>query len=78
MIGTIFTILGLASLAVVLWALIDAAVRPRPAFEAAGQNKILWILLPIGGLLLMGVVGGIVGLIYLTVIRPKVQSAQRY
>ncbi len=77
-VGTFFLLLGLASLFVAVWALIDAAIRPTMAFQAAGQNKALWIILPIVGLFLFGFIGGILGLVYLGVIRPKVRSAQRY
>ncbi len=68
-------LLLLAAFVVCLWAIVDAALRPRVAFEAAGQNKVLWIVLPIVGLFL-GVIGGVLGIVYLGVIRPKVKSAQ--
>jgi hypothetical protein len=76
--GTLFLLLGVASFFVVVWALIDAAIRPTMAFQAAGQNKVLWIILPIVGLFLFGFIGGIIGLVYLGVIRPKIKSAQIY
>ena len=77
-IGTLFLLLGLASIFIAVWALIDAAIRPTMAFQAAGQNKVLWIILPIIGLFFFGFIGGILGAVYLGVIRPKVKSAQRY
>ena len=77
-IGTVFLLITLASFFVAVWALIDAAIRPTMAFQAAGQNKVLWIILPIVGLFLFGFIGGILGLVYLGVIRPKVRSAQSY
>ena len=43
-IGTLFLLLGLASIFIAVWALIDAAIRPTMAFQAAGQNKVLWIM----------------------------------
>jgi hypothetical protein len=53
------------SLGLALWALIDAASRPGPTFKAAGQSKTLWIILPIVGIFLFAVVGGIVGMVYI-------------
>ena len=65
-----------ASFGLAIWALIDAASRPDVAFQRAGQSKVLWIILPIVGALLLGPVGGILGLVYLTAIRPKVKVHQ--
>ncbi len=63
---------------IAVWALIDAAVRPTTAFQAAGQNKVLWVVLPIVGLFFfglfgLGLIGGILGSVYLGAIRPQVQ-----
>jgi hypothetical protein len=69
-------LLGLASFGAVVWAVLDAAMRPGTAFRDAGQSKALWIVLPIVGLGLFAVAGGILGVVYLTVIRPKVRLAQ--
>ncbi len=77
-VSAVILLVLVASFVVSLWALIDAAIRPRAAFDAAGQNKILWIVLPIVGIVFLGVIGGILGLVYLGVIRPKVRSAQQY
>jgi hypothetical protein len=57
-----------------LWALIDAAIRPSQVFQAAGQNKTLWIVLPIVGMFLFVLVGGVLGIVYLTAIRPKLKQ----
>ncbi len=72
----VILILLLASLVLSVWALVDAAIRPKSAFDAAGQNKVLWIALPLVGILFLGFIGGILGLVYLSVIRPKIKSAQ--
>jgi len=82
MVGEIFGVDGLiillfpVSLVLALWALIDASIRPEPAFKAAGQSKVLWIILPIVGILLLLVVGGVLGVIYLAAIRPKVKAVE--
>ncbi len=82
MLGEVFGLDGLVALVFIaafvlsIWALIDACIRPTDAFKAAGQNKALWVILPIVGLLLFTVIGGVAGVVYLTVIKPKVQAAQ--
>jgi uncharacterized membrane protein len=58
----------LVMLVVWLWGLIDAARRPDTAYQAAGQNKVLWIVLCV-------VLGALGSLIYLLAIRPKVAAA---
>lgn len=69
-------IVGLASLALVVWGIVDAANRPEYAWTAAGQNKTLWIALQAGGLLLTGVGGPLMSIIYLASIRPKVRASE--
>jgi Protein of unknown function (DUF2516) len=81
--GLVFFLLGIAAFVVVVWALVDAAVRPTTAFQAVGQNKVLWVVLPIVSLLFfglfgLGLIGGVIGFVYLSTIRPRVRSAQRY
>ena len=67
-------ILALASAALSIWALVDAISRPVWAFQAAGSNKTLWIVLEAVGFFVCGLV---LALIYLLAIRPKVAAAQR-
>ncbi len=76
--GLIILILLLipVSFGLALWALIDAASRPDEAFRQAGQSKVLWIILPIVGFVLLGFVAAILGIVYLAAIRPKVREAQ--
>jgi uncharacterized membrane protein YwzB len=73
--GFIIVLVALGSLVLALWALIDAATRPESAFKAAGQSKVLWIILPIVGIFLFTFVGGVLGIVYLATIRPKVKLA---
>jgi uncharacterized protein involved in exopolysaccharide biosynthesis len=63
----IFLLVGLAAFVVWIWGIVDAAQRPSSAWEAAGQNKILWIVLQV-------VLGAILSLVYLFAIRPKLQA----
>jgi hypothetical protein len=57
-----------------IWALVDAAVRPREAFVAVGDSKTLWITLIAVCTLALGIVGFILALVYLLSIRPKVRN----
>ncbi len=57
-----------------IWALVDAAVRPREAFVAVGDSKTLWVTLIAVCTLGLGLVGFILALVYLLSIRPKVRS----
>ncbi len=61
-------IFSLVNLVFIIWAVIDAAIKPDSAWRDADQSKIVWILVaifvPIAG-----------SLIYLLVIRPKVKAA---
>jgi quinol-cytochrome oxidoreductase complex cytochrome b subunit len=59
-----------ALLALPLWGIVDAAVRPDSAWRAADQNKVLWIVL----MIVLGLIGT---LIYFIAIRPKVSAAER-
>jgi hypothetical protein len=84
--GTVMSWVGLALLAVKLWALVDAVIRPAPAFVAAEKlTKTAWlwilglafavdILLPSMFLMLAGTVAAFV---YLLDVRPAVASMTR-
>ncbi|HEY3140421.1 MAG TPA: DUF2516 family protein, partial [Acidimicrobiales bacterium] len=61
---------------IVIWGIIDAASRPAWAWERAGQNKTLWIILQVVGLVVFGCVGHVVAIIYLVAIRPQLVQAQ--
>jgi len=39
-----------------IWVAVDASSKPPWAFERAGQNKTLWIVLPLVGIFLCGLV----------------------
>jgi len=80
------TWVGLALLAVKLWALVDAAIRPAPAYVAAEKlTKVawLWILglalavdLVLGSMFLM-LAGTVAAFVYLIDVRPAVASMTR-
>jgi uncharacterized membrane protein len=58
----------LAFIVLPIWGIIDAATKPDHVWAAAGQNKILWIVLQF-------VLGTLGALIYFLAIRPKLQAA---
>lgn len=86
--GGFLALLWIAAVAVKLWALIDAAIRPAPAYVAAGkQTKPVWVVLlglaialdllwGRGFISLFAVAGLIVAIIYLVDVRPKVRETQ--
>ena len=74
-IGLVTLVLLAAILGVTLWGLIDAATTPDAAWRAAGQNKVLWLVLQGVGFLVCGL-GTILSIVYLAVIRPKLRRAR--
>jgi hypothetical protein len=66
---------SLASLAVVVWGIIDVA--RRPALALAPKWKALWIAGMIGGWFLFGILGAIVSVFYLAGPRRRL-NAGRY
>lgn len=60
----------------IIWGIVDAATRPGWAWQAAGQNKVLWIALQAIGLFL-GPAGIILAVAYLAAIRSQVARQQR-
>jgi hypothetical protein len=79
-IAGIFLLIYLATLAIAVWALIDAAVRPAGAFVAAEkQTKQFWLILLIVAALaayirLFTFIAIIAALVYLLDVRPAVRS----
>jgi hypothetical protein len=51
-----------------VWGIIDAAVRPDSAWAAAGQSKVVWVLVQI----FLSILGTAV---YFVAIRPKLKAA---
>lgn len=75
--------LGLGALGLKLWALVDAATRPGPAFAATGKlSKPIWIAILaaavlLGGLNVLGLlslIGLIAAIVYLVDVRPAVRE----
>jgi hypothetical protein len=66
-IGLVLVVLVLGVFPV--WATLDAAMKPDLSWQAAGQSKIVWVLV----CLLLGFFGSVA---YVIAIRPKVVAAR--
>ena len=77
--------LNLVLLGFAVWALVDAAIRPGPAFPAAGKlTKPAWLAilgicvgLCLYGVALLGLFGGLIAvavIVYLVDVRPAVRG----
>ena len=75
-INPVVTVLWLASLVFAIYVIVDMANRPGWQWRAAGSNKALWMVLEI--VLLIGLLSIIVGIIYLAVVRPRLQAVARH
>ena len=73
--GLIVLVVGLATLILPIWALVDAISRPSSAFSAAQSSKGMWIALIVIFWLFTGIIGVILSIVYLAAIRPRVRAA---
>ena len=73
-IGTVLGLVLLTSIVVGIWAFIDAAMKPRQAFNAVGVSKARWMVGIAVTVLVLGPIGGAIALYYLAIIRPKVDA----
>ena len=65
----ILGLVGLASLVLVILAVVDVA--RRPTYQLWPGQKVAWILPMLLGLLLFGFVGGVLAAVYLFAVRPR-------
>lgn len=66
--------LVVTGLACTVWALVHLGVRPDQQFRAAGQSKVLWVVLIVGGFVLQPI-GFLSAIGYVTMVRPRVDRA---
>jgi hypothetical protein len=59
-----------------VWTAVDASRRPDWAFERAGTSKTLWVVLPLVGVLLCGVVAIVSALVWFFKTRGRVDAAR--
>jgi hypothetical protein len=69
----VIVLLILAVVALPVWAIVDAIIRPDSAWAAADQNKTLWVVMLIVGTFALGPVGLVLAIVYLASIRPKMR-----
>ena len=69
-------VLSLIPMVFPIWGAIDAALKPESAWQAADQNKFVWVILQALGVFVAGL-GLIPILVYLFAIRPKVKTQMR-
>jgi hypothetical protein len=65
----VIPILYLASLVFVIWAVAD--IVNQPAWRMSRGRKLAWIWPSVLGWLVLGVVGGVVSVIYLTAVKRR-------
>jgi hypothetical protein len=87
----VYLVITYACMAMGLWALIDAAIRPTAAYPAAGrQTKLIWLAILGGGLLaqwvfpamfgpinMLGLAGIVAAIVYLVDVRAKLIEVSR-
>ena len=70
-------VIGLFTLIVDLWAIVNAFRRPQAAFASAGKSKGLWLVLLIVGIFVCNL-GFFVSLWYLIMVDPQVKQMERF
>lgn len=75
-------LVSLAVLAIEIFALVDAAIRPDRAYRAADkQTKVFWLAILAGAILLgrlpfIGLIAIVASIVYLVDVRPRLRQAQ--
>jgi len=69
-------VLGITSYGIGIWAFIDATKGSDRAFEMAGTTKTTWLVLIAVLTFMLGPVGLVASILYLTKTRPKVRAAE--
>jgi hypothetical protein len=70
-------ILSLVPLGLVIWTVVDALSRPEWVWQRTGQNRTVWIAVPVVGLIFCGLVSLVMAIVYLASIRPQLIAAQQ-
>ena len=72
---SVWSLVYIASLVLVIWAIVDLARRPSGALPPG--RKVLWIVGLVAGWFLFGLVGAIIAVVYLAGYRRRL-NAGRY
>ena len=70
-------ILSLVPLGLVIWTVVDTSSRPEWVWQRTGQNRVVWIAVPLVGRVFCGVVSLVMAIVDLASIRPQLIAAQR-
>jgi Protein of unknown function (DUF2516) len=83
---SLIQLVRVACLVTAVWALVDCAIRPTPAFAAAGKlTKPAWLAITAGALLFLwlfspvhpfGIAAIVAAIVYLVDVRPAVREVQ--
>jgi hypothetical protein len=68
-------LIGPAALILAIFVVIDASRRSDAAWEAIGQNRTVWIVVPLVLLLGCGIASLVASIVYLVSVRPKLVEA---
>jgi hypothetical protein len=71
----LIVVIGIGSLVLSIMCAIDSSKYPEWAFQQTGSSKFVWQILPLILLLVCGVAGGVIGLIWYTGKRQEVERA---
>ena len=70
----IIAIVSIVFLVFPVWSLADAVMRTPQDFDRIGQSRTTWIVLLLLGVFCFGIVGAVLGIYYLSSVRPKLQG----
>jgi hypothetical protein len=73
---SVFLLFGLVWLGLGIWVLVDANSHPDWAWQRAGQNKMVWMIVPVVAALFCGIVTLVMAIIYFTSIKNQVVAAE--
>jgi hypothetical protein len=76
-VNAVTIIIGLAIIGLGIWVLVDANGHPDWAWQRTGQNKMVWMIVPIVAAFLCGLVTIVMTIIYFTSIKPKLVAAEQ-
>jgi hypothetical protein len=69
-------LVNLVALAFIIWGAVDASSQPDWAWQQTGRSKVVWIVVPLVSLVVCGLVGLVMVIVYFTSIRPELRRAQ--
>ncbi|MBM3674611.1 MAG: hypothetical protein FJW88_06575 [Actinobacteria bacterium] len=71
LVALLFIAAGITTLVLAIVVVVDTGRHPEAVWAQAGQNRIVWIVLPLVLLVVCGVASLVVSIVYLTSIKKK-------